>query len=233
MKVSELKFNLLLAVFLTFGYNFIFFQKLWEKAPEFWFNFAFGLVVCALMIAFCNLLLFRFTAKPLAVTAVILNSFCLWFMIKYNLAVDKVVLLNVWESDFKEAKDLLTWSFGGFVLLTGIIPAAMILKCKIAYHQNLFRRFAVVAVAFMFCVAVIFPNYKNTAQFLRNNRALKYYLLPINYIGGVISACKIKLRKHHEIIKIGEDAVFEPQRQNDKKNLFVFIVGETARRANF
>ena len=40
--------------------------------------------------------------------------------------------------------------------------------------------------------------------------------------------------RHHELVKIGEDASLQPYwKNNGKPNLFVFVVGETARAANF
>ena len=70
---------------------------------------------------------------------------------------------------------------------------------------------------------------------MRNNKPIKYLLVPVNYVGAVISVSKKMLKsRHHELVKIGEDASLQPYwKNNGKPNLFVFVVGETARAANF
>ena len=77
------------------------------------------------------------------------------------------------------------------------------------------------------------PNSKEVAQCARNNKPVKYLLIPVNYIGAVSSTVKHNLRANHKFTPIGTDSHFTKYWGNDKPMLLVFVVGETARATNF
>lgn len=239
-KMNSLGFNAFYSLLTLILFNKIFFEKVWAVNPDVLFVSLMAAVLFLLLNVACALLFWRRTAKPLAIIFTFLNAFVFYFMFVYHTAVDKVMLLNVLETDVQEVKALLNWDLFLIVGLLGVLPSFLIYKTDIVFgsgRAEVVKKVAVVLSAVFVSAAVIGLGYKDAAQFLRNNKPLKYYLIPANYVGAVISVAKNKIReagKPKETLKIGEDAALYPIWQdNGKKNLFVFVVGETARAANF
>lgn len=239
-KVKQLCFNAIFSLLTLVSFNKIFLEKVWAVYPNFLFVSLMFVVLFLLLNVACALLFWKWTLKPLAIIFTLLNALVFYFMIVYNTAIDRVMLLNVLETDPQEVKALLS---GGMVLivgLMGVLPSYLIYKTEIVYSgwkNEIFKKLLLIICAMITAAVIIGGGYKETAQFLRNNKPVKYYLIPVNYVGAAVSVTKIKLRemrKPKELVKIGEDAAIKPYwKENGKKNLFVFVVGETARAANF
>lgn len=237
-ELKSYKFNAVYSLMTLVLYNEIFFKKVWSIYPGVLFISMMVLVSFLLLNIACALLFYKYTAKPAAILFTLVNAAVYYFMVVYNAAIDKVMLLNVLETDTGEAKALLSWGMAEIMLVFGILPSYLIYKTKIIYgswKSELLKKLLIITMAFVVSAGIIGGGYKVTAQFMRNNKPIKYYLIPANYVGAIISVVKIKMNeKPHELVKIAEDAVRVPYWQsNGKKNLFVFVVGETARAANF
>lgn len=238
IEMSPTCFGFFYSLLTVLLYNRIFFEKVYERYPSGLFVFFTFVVFFLLMNAACALLFWKYTAKPLAILFVMINSAVYYFMKVYNVAVDKVMLMNVLETDAGEVKSLLSFSMLTAVFLTGVLPAYLIYKTKIAdesFRKEILKKILIITGTLLFVVGIIGAGYKETAQFARNNKAVKYYWVPVNYVGAAVSVAK-KLRdmQPRELVQIGNDAVLTPYwKNNGKKNLFVFVVGETARAKNF
>lgn len=236
INTDTLKYNLIFSLLLFLPYNFIFFKKLYGVTGWGIDYICINLIIWLLLFICSNLLLWKHTAKTFSVIFILLNSVCLYFMSTFNISIDKIMLLNALETDTAESLDLLNRKFFTFVLVGGILPSLLLYFVNIkfsAFKKELIRKTITVATCLVFISVIIFSNFKYTAQFLRNNRDLKYDLLPVNYVGAVISAVKILVRSNHEYINIGTDAVYVAQNSDSKPNLIVLVIGETARAANF
>lgn len=234
--ISGLRFNLLFALFLLAAYNLPFARKLWSISPS--VSFVAGGLFCAftLLCAAVSLLFNRYTAKPLAIFFCILNALVFYFMSAYNTPIDKIMLLNVVQTDIYEVQDLLGLKLLTFLVLLGILPALIILKIRIDYgnlKRGLLSAAAVIAASVALCAAVMLGNYTTTEQFFRNHRDAKYYLIPVNYVSASLSVWKMRRKSDHPFVTIADDAKLNRYWNNGKKNLFVLVVGETARAANF
>lgn len=236
LTISSLNFIILSSLFLFFPYNYIFIGKLWNVTG---FSLAFFAIIGCIWLLFlaaAALTLWKYTARPVMVIFILLNAFCLYFMQEYNIAIDKIVLLNALQTDSAEAGDLLNLRLAFYLLVGGIIPALVIAKTEIRFfpfRAELGQHAAIILVALLLVAATAFGGSSYTAQFLRNNRHLRYSLLPANYVGAVISSVKIISKANRKFISIGQNAKFHPYWQNGKKNLIVLVIGETARAANF
>ena len=229
-------FNLLFAIYTVLAYNGVFFQKLNEIYASTAVIIATALVLIAVLNLLFNLLFYRYTTKVIAVLLTLINGLVLYFMINYNAVIDKVMLLNVIQTDVYEVEDLLGQTFfiyfGGF----GLLPAVIIALLPIDYEQGKWKgRLASMAASVLFAGALCGYGYKTTEDSARNQKPIRYALVPSNYIGSTISAIKMQRKKSsHPFVQIALDAKrTDYWEKNGKKNLFIFIVGETARAANF
>ncbi len=231
-KIDSLKFNLLYAGLTLIFYNGVFFKHATVFRSD--ILFLSGLFISLWMILFvaCSILFHGRLRKPLAIFLVICNAIAFYFMFLYNAALDKIMFLNVLRTDAAEVKDLLNLKFIVIFAFLGILPSYLISKTQII-ATPLPKQLKGLLVAILLSAFIMLGNFQTTQQFLDFNRNLRYYLAPSGYIGSIISVIKIKAKPRPDLIKIGEDAHKEKYWQNNKKNLFVFVVGETARAANF
>lgn len=230
-KVNYFIFTLLYAALTLLAYNIIFFQKLSAVTGV---PMSIGISVClfALLLIAENLLFWRHTTKPVIYFFLFANAIALYFMNTYHISIDKIMLLNVLETDLEEVADLLNIRFISYLIIGGMLPALLVHKLPLTY-PSIKQRLLFILGCLGIMLALILPNTKETASFLREHKRLKYDLIPANYIGAVISAHRILNLRSAPLQKIGEDARLVPYWQNNKNNLFVIIIGETARAANF
>ena len=236
--VSPFVFNLVYAAAVLLMYNPLFFRKFYEVSPSGMFFVGGLLCIFLLLNAAANILLFRPIAKFVAILLLMINSVVYYFMITYNISIDKVMLLNLLETDWNEAKETFSYSILAYVAFLGILPSILVYKTEILsrnWVSELCRRSLTIVLSLMLVAGLVFANFKTTAQFMRNNKPLKYLLIPVNYFGAVISLTKIKLTEVKGPLEVVADDAFMIRYWDNpsKKNLLVIVVGETARAQNW
>lgn len=191
--ISGLRFNLLFALFLLAAYNLPFARKLWSISPS--VSFVAGGLFCAFMLlcAAVSLLFNKYTAKPLAIFFCILNALVFYFMSAYNTPIDKIMLLNVVQTDIYEVQDLLGLKLLTFLTLLGLLPSLIIMKIRIDYgnlKQGLLSTATVIA-------AFGNPLRRRHARQLHRNRTIlpqpprrQILSVPVNYISASLSVWK-------------------------------------------
>ncbi len=232
LKIKSQTFNLIYALFVLLVYNGIFLKKVYEITGS--GLFVCGTAICTFLLLniACTLLFHPKTVKPLSIFLLLLNTFTFYFMYAYNTEVDKIMLLNVMKTDVYEVHDLLSLKLAGFILLLGILPSFLIYKTQIIFSPYKIRGISLL-LSVLIIVGIIFGGFSSAKPFLKNHKSIKYSLIPVNYIGAFISVAKVKMKRKPPLIKISEDAELETYWNNGKKNLIVFVMGETARAANF
>ena len=232
IKANNITFNFVYALLTLILYNSVFF----EHAAEFRADYLFlsGVFISLWLILFlaCNILFLGKLRKPLAIFFVLCNALAFYFVYLYNITLDKIMFLNVLRTNFSETKDLLNTKFILIFTFLGIIPSFIIYKSQVI-SLSAKQQIKTSVLALFLLGTIMLGNYQTTYDFLTYNRNLRYYLLPSSYIGSIISVIKIKAKPRPKLIKIAEDAHKEKYWKNNKKNLFLFVVGETARAANF
>ena len=229
-------FNFFFALVTVTLYNRVFFARVSEIYPGWPVTFATACVLVLALNIIYNLLFYRRTAKFLAVILTLINALVLYFMINYNAVIDKVMLLNIIQTDAYEVEDLLGANFFYYVGLFGVLPALVIVFLPIDYTGYGWRkRLSGMVLSALLAGGIIGVGYKTAEDLMRNHKPIRYALVPSNYIGSAISVAKMqKKNSSHPFVKIAGDAVRNDYwTENGKKNLFIFIVGETARAASF
>lgn len=232
LKTKSYIFNLVYSLFTLLAYNSIFLKKVYEITASGLFTC--GAAICAFLLlnAACLLLFHPKTVKPLSISLLMLNTLTFYFMYTYNTEVDKIMLLNVLKTDVYEVHDLLSLKLTAFIIVLGLIPSFLIYKTQIIFSSYKIRGISLL-LSVLIIAGIILGGYSAAKPFLKNHKSIKYSLIPVNYIGAIISVAKVKLKRKPPLIKISDDAVLKPYWNNGKKNLIVFVMGETARAANF
>ncbi len=195
-----------------------------------------------LVTAFYNLVLSLFNwpyiGKPLIALLLLTTSFITYFMNQYGVMIDVHMVQNAVQTDHKEVRDLLTMKMALFVVLLGLLPGWWLFTRHIQWRSPLREggvRLLTLLVSAAVLVGIAFAAYQDFASLFRNNRQLRHYLTPFNYI----QATNGYIQDHYNsgpivVSPLGEDAKRDASwQQHKRKTVFVLVVGETARADHF
>lgn len=225
-------YSTLFMLYNLFAFNSVFFTKIYNlSSPVFTAGTFF--VIWLLGTLSCLILFHKITVKPLSYIFLLINSGLYYFIKNYNISIDEEMLRNAIETNITETADLLNLTWFLYILILGVLPCYIIHSFLDIKPLKWYKTLGYAGILVSMFFAIVFPNLKNVAPFVRTNKPVKYSLIPVNYIGAIISYTKHYYRDSHEFITIGTDARLEEYWNNGKKNLIIFAIGETARAANF
>ena len=235
-KIGYNSFILTYTILSFLAYNIPFLKKLQTFDSSIVFLIGSSIVCLCLLFIINTLFFWKKSAKLIASLLILINGLTLYFINTYNVVIDKVMIQNTLETQPQEILDLLSSKMIIYLIFFIIAPILLIYKTEITFPKlSKLLQFKLLNFLFALLLAslVIFPNFKMTSQFIRNNKDIRYIIIPFNYLSGTFSIVKNELKTERKLIKIGEDAKLVPYWKTSKKNLFVFVVGETARAQNF
>ena len=208
-----------------------------EDARDFAFLASFVLLAGLVTNLFLTpLTLIRPLAKPILAIVLVIAASASYFVDIYGVLIDKVMIRNVLETNATESFELLTGRMLLQVGLLGVAPAVLLMMVPVTlktWRGELRDRGIALAltVAGVGMIAGFF--YQDHASFLRNHREVRHMLVPANFIAGLGSHVGDKLKPTIPYTRIGEDARRVVSGSGQKPMLVVFVLGETARAANF
>lgn len=248
-EVSPLILNICVVTLLLSFYN----NALWAKislisesnsvatlAPYFLlFFFAFLFLTSLISVKYFH----RATLALIILIASVIN----YFMSEYGIIIDKTMVQNAFETDAKEALELVSWGLIWHFIISGLTPVLVIFFVKIKTNSksnNKFRKIidSICSLALMIFVLVLF--YKDFSMTFRENRDIRYLLTPSNYIyyglRHLSGAYGPKDRSLQTILSDAEISKVENpkndlaiERPDDTKTVTFIVIGETARSKNF
>lgn len=208
-------------------------------APSSWlFVLATFTALVALHFALLAPVVSRWTVRPLLTVIVIASAAAAYYMRTYSVMLDPTMIQNILQTDEHEARELLSWSMAGSVLLWSAVPLAFIWRVRIERHTwinaSLVRIGAIVGAVVVAVVAIL-PVNRDLTSMLRNHRELRYLVTPGNFIWGLAAQSARSAREVGAPKEpVGTDAhVIRVALGDEKPRVFVLVVGETARAANF
>lgn len=154
-------------------------------------------------------------------------------MSNYGIIIDSDMIRNVAKTDAKEVGDLFNAKLLLFVVFLGILPTLLILSCKIEYFgikahfkHKLLLLFFGLALAFGFFLI----QTKTLIPYFRSNAQARVYNAPFYQFYSVAKYIKQDFSKQPTFLTLSENTKLKnPQ----EKKLFILVVGETARAANY
>lgn len=197
---------------------------------------SFIIVLCIYNILF-TIFFQRKLTKFFAILFLFGNAGTLYFMNTYNVAIDKVMLLNVVETNFNETLELLNIVWLSYLIIFGLLPTLIILKTKINYgklSKEILYKGLSILISFIIALFIILITYKGLSSTTRQNKRLKHILIPFNYIDANFGLLKNSFKqKKYKFEDITEDVVYNEKTMNNKKNILIFVVGEASRDKNW
>jgi len=194
------------------------------------------LILVLLFNALLTLLSFRPLLKPVLIFLFIATAFATYFMNEYGVAIDATMMQNVFETDLREAAELLSWKFILVLALLGVLPSFLLWRTQLVTPtpwRNLAGKLAVFCLSLSIAAGALVMNYKTYAPTFREHGELRYLLTPTNYLYAVARYFQ-KKRKPPVVVAIGTDAIKGPLWVGyTRRTVTVIVVGETARAMNF
>lgn len=182
---------------------------------------------------------FRWVLKPALILVLLTSASAAYFMDEFSTMIDKKMIINVLESDFRESSEFFSLAFTIKVLLLGIIPAYLVYRAPIIYPTSVWRgllqRSLIITLSLGTAVLIILSQYQEFSGFGRTHRDLRHYINPTNYLFSLKSLTTQAVSAGNIIAKpIGTDAKLKRDlNKRDRPTLVILVVGETTRAANF
>ena len=228
----------LVSLWIVFFDNLAFFEQLTavyplsvEYAP---FLLSQVVVLTLVFMLIFTLLGWKYTLKPIFIFMLMLTSIQNYFMLTYNILVDKTMIENVLQTDSSEAMDLLNIKLILFVLFLGLLPSWFVWRSKIHYgtfKQLIWTKVKMFVSIILLVWLMLFMFSKHYTSFFREHKVVRFYINPLDGFFCFASYVNEKFSTHNEPFEvIGTDA---KQKETKKKNVVVMVVGEAVRADHF
>jgi lipid A ethanolaminephosphotransferase len=176
--------------------------------------------------------------KPAGVAMLATVTSSSYFMLTYGVVIDANMLANVVQTDAREVRDLLSWPMLAAVLMGVVLPGMWLWRQPVRSlpaKTLVGRQLGVGFLAFLVAMGVFWMSFQDIASLTRNHKQLRYMINPFNSLYGLTRLAAGQVAQAAEPLQaIGEDAkLLMPPTSEANAPLFVLILGETARAANF
>ena len=231
------------SLFFTLTCNGLFWQSIldgrsWSTPATWFFVGGVGIFLVALHFLLLALILNRWTAKPILAVLIVVTAFASYYMSTFTVFLDPSMLRNVLRTDVKEASELFTLGIAPHLLLFAALPIIVLWRVRLKVTplpRALLARLLCLVGALAVVAGSLMVSYHELAPLMRNRKEVRYLITPANYLyslARVLGSDANAATKPRQTI--GTDAQRAPAwQQRSKPALFVIVVGETARAANW
>lgn len=196
-----------------------------------------GLLV-AVNFVLLSVLMTRWTAKPVLGFLIVGTAFAVYFMEAFGVYLDPSMLRNALKTDFHEANELFTWGMVPYLIGYAVVPLLLLSRVRlkaVPARRAAVGRVVAVVLALVIGGGALISVFQDMASLMRNQKEVRYLITPPNYLyslARVTSAEAKAADRPREVV--GADAAMGPSWAARKKPaLFVLVIGETARAANW
>jgi lipid A ethanolaminephosphotransferase len=176
--------------------------------------------------------------KPVWMAVLLAAGVAQHFMLTYGVVMDTAMLANTAQTDPREVRDLLGWTFLANMLLVVGVPALLLAWVPVRrtpWRQQLWKNALLFVVAIAVTLAGAFAMFSRLAPLVRNNMHLRYI---VNPIAGFTSAVAVGVAPHFhkskQLVPItAGTALGASYAAQGKPPFLLLVVGETARADHF
>ena len=176
--------------------------------------------------------------KPAAMVMLLTATSSSYFMLTYGVVIDPSMLANVVQTDVREVRDLLSWTMLAALVVGVVVPAIWLWRQPVrAVNAKplILRQLGVSLLALLVALGLFWMSFQDIASLTRNHKHLRYMINPFNSVYAIARLFVGQAAQASQPLQtIGEDAqLVAPVSTPDQAPLVVFVLGETARAANF
>lgn len=203
------------------------------------FGLAFAVMIACVVATLLSLLAWRFTLKPAITLLLLLAAFATHYMLMYGIVVDTPMLVNVLQTDTREARDQLSWQLFATVFALAVVPLIWLWRQPITplpLTQQMLRNGGLFAGSLILAFGTTQLVFKDFSSLMRNHTQMRYQINPLNSVYAVLDMTVIPSEQPRGPMQsLGLDAHIASRTSSTphKPPLLVFVLGETARSQNF
>lgn len=193
-------------------------------------------VLVALHFILIGLFATRRTLRPLLAILIPLSLAAEHYVRSYGIVLDPSMMRNVLNTDLREAQELIGATLVR-VLIAGLVVASLLWTIRIRRLRSttaLLARIGALGAAFLIGTGALLVAYHDLGSLMRSDRGLRYKIIPANFLWSVARALTLDSADVDAHPRPPEPASRRLAISAHRKPiLFVLVVGETARAANF
>lgn len=234
--IDNARIIFLASMFIAVLHNYTFFLKISTTYPEkILFQLSIFIIFICVINIVLNLITFSRATKSVLIIFLLFSALHAYFTDSFGLIGDHTMIRNIVKTDFAESLDLFSLRLVRYILLLGIVPAAIVylqpgvstsLKIELARKaRSMFVSTVVISV-------LLFAFSKSYASFFREHKPLRYYANPVFFMYSVFKYFNAVVVDPNMIMAvIGADAKISEK--DVERELVIFVLGETARSDRF
>lgn len=208
-----------------------------QSAKDVWVAICMGLVIWGALVALSALLAWRRSIKPVLVFLLIASALGMHFMMSYGVVIDNTMMINVFQTDPRETRDLLNLQLFVTLILVAGLPMLwlwFVSVRRLPWEKQLARNTLILIAGVAVSVGAIALSFQGFSSLMRNHKHVRYLLNPLNSLYAIGQIATKPLRHGPQPLQaIGQDAKLGAPSESSKPPLLMIVVGETARAANF
>jgi lipid A ethanolaminephosphotransferase len=202
------------------------------------FTVAFAWMIACTIAAILSLFAWRLTLKPMITLLLIITGFATHYMWMYGIVLNTSMVINVLQTDVREASDQLSWRLLLSVMGLAGLPAIWLWRQPMAalpWGKQILNNLGLCALSLALAFGTLQLIFQDFASLMRNHTQIRHQVNPLNSINAFLQLTVISSDKKDGPLKpIGEDATLSNAISHTQKPpLLVLVLGETARSQNF
>lgn len=242
LKLKAWQASLAVSVFLILFANRSFWLEIGKVVPPTGGNVFFLTAILLFLIFLLYVVFFllsvNYVFKPVVIMILLTASMAAYFMDTYGVMIEREMVRNTLQTNVAEARDLLSFRMLSYLILLGVFPSLLVWRFNIQYHswrREIAGRVGLIVFSLASMAALLFAFYGDFILLGKNHKYVRHMINPVNVIYGVSSYTSRALNQGDKSIKpVGLDAkLMTVPGEARKRNLFIFVLGETARAKNF
>ena len=197
----------------------------------------FALMLALLLLALLAGFAFARSVKPAIAVFALAAAFGAHFMGSYGVVIDSAMLTNVLQTNYGEARDLLSFRLAAGLLLLAGLPlwALWLVPVRRSKFAAQLGRNTLAAAACVLAIAALgLASFAELSATMRNHKSIRFLINPLNsfYALGLLGY-QANARPIGPLRAIGADARIAPPAPGTRPPLLVLVIGETARADHF
>jgi lipid A ethanolaminephosphotransferase len=207
------------------------------ERPSLGFSAVLMLMLTALHMLLLSLFNWHYSLKIFAIFLLFSAGFGSYFMWTYHIIIDANMLLNVLQTDVREARDLFNWRLPATVFILSVLPSWLIWRWPVrhaALWQQSARNALSAALALGVFALLLWAVFQSFSSTMRNHMQLRSMMNPLNSVYALLDLGVVqRLQTPRPFVPLAVKAERQTSAPGSKPPLLVLVLGETARAANF
>ena len=241
--ISVERLAILASLFFSLACNHLFFSAAlanrdWSHPGTWIFAGAIFIAITALQSAALFILLNRWNAKLVLSVLFLVTAAATYYMNTYTVFFNTEMVRNILRTDVKEASELFSLNFSIHMFVYAVLPILLISQLRLKttpLRRSMLVRLAYVVGAIVIAAGSIMLVFQDFSSLMRNQKEVRFLITPSNYLFSLTRVVVADTAQANtpKIPISGDAKLGAGWAQRTKPMLFVLVVGETTRAANW